>query len=318
MNRILVGLIAVAIALFATVPAQAVSVPGCFGGEFLLFGKSVLEFEGGATDINGDVILLNPTGTVKVGQMNKIHGTIFANAIFLGTGSVVDKCVANSVSGPGTCTDKTQVGPGDFAPPAACDFPPLAVPVFPANCQPGTIITINAPGGPLGPGCYNKVSVQKGATLTLEAGKTVEVKGEFHQKFGASVVSDTPGSPASLVVKGAYISDGSVDTLASNITDVNITDLAGPGNNVHIGNGSIVTNSVIFSPNGEIHLHTGSRLEGDTELVAVSLKVQPFTTPTTPPLFCTCANGFKNGDNLCSGLSCPPDSPDFNSRACNP
>jgi len=290
MNRIIVGLIAVAIALFAAVPAQAVSVPGCFGGEFLLFGQSVLQFELGATDMTGDVILLNPTGTVKVGASNRIHGTIFANAIFIGTGAVVDKCVANSVTGPGTCTDKTQVGPGNFAPPSpACDFPPLDVPLFPAVCS-ATNIVINAPGGLLGPGCYNKVTVEKDATLTLQAGQTVQVKQEFRQKLGSSVVSDTPGSPATVVVKGAYLTEAAV-----NITDVNITSLAGPGNNVHIGNGSIVTNSVIFSPNGEIHLHTGSRLVGDTELVAVQLQLQPFTNePPQPVGVCACPAAFPN------------------------
>jgi hypothetical protein len=289
MNRIFVGLIAVAIALFAAVPAQAVSVPGCFGGEFLLFGQSVLQFELGATDMTGDVILLNPTGTVKVGASNRIRGTIFANSIFIGTGAVVDKCVANSVTGPGTCTDTTQVGPGNFAPPAACNFPPVAVPVFPAVCS-ATNIIINAPGGTLAPGCYNKVTVEKDATLTLQAGQTVQVKQEFRQKLGSTVISDTTGSPATVVVKGAYITEAAV-----NITDVNITSLHVGANNVHIGNGSIVTNSLIFSPNGEIHLHTGSRLVGDTELVAVQVQLQPFTNEPPPPgAVCVCPAAFPN------------------------
>jgi hypothetical protein len=242
----------VAIALFAAVPAQAVVVPGCFNGDFTLFGKSFLDFEAGATDLFGDVILLNPNGLVKVGASNRIHGTIFANSIQLGTGSVVDKCVANSISGAGTCTDKSDVGPGKFAPTAACDFPPsslLPIPSIPAVCTPRTVVSINAPGAPLAPGCYASVRVQKGATATLEAGKTVFVKGEFRQITQSSIVSDTPGSTASLVVGGAFLTEAAV-----NITDVNVTDLASPGNNVHIGNGSIVTNSP-SSPTGRLHSH---------------------------------------------------------------
>jgi hypothetical protein len=249
----------------------------------------------GATNITGDVILLNPTGTLKVGASNVIHGTVIANNIFIGTAAVVDKCIANTVTGPGTCLDKTQVGPGQFAPPPACDFPPLAVPVFPALCNnPGTNAVINAPGGTLAAGCYNSVRVQKNATLTLPASQTIQVKGEFRMLAGSTLNSDTPGSQASVLVKGQFLTEAPV-----NITDVFVTDLAGPGNNVHIGNGSIVTNSVIFSPNGEIHLHTGSRLVGDVELVAVTLQLQPFTNEVPPPSdFCVCPSGFHfNIDN---------------------
>ena len=86
------------------------------------------------------------------------------------------------------------------------------------------------------------------------------------------------------MTKALFVTEHGTTTL----TDLNITSLGGPGNNFHIGNGTIVENTVSFSPSGEIHLHTGSQLRGDSELIASNLQLQPFTNEF-PPQLSACA-----------------------------
>src|SRR5678810_386946 len=114
MKRLLLGaLVALGLAV-AAVPAQAVSVPGCFAGEFLFFVQNQTFFEASQaahTDLTGNFF----SGTeVRVLANNRVRGTIFANKITIGNGAVVDKCVTNTLvlQGTGTCTDVSQVGPG--------------------------------------------------------------------------------------------------------------------------------------------------------------------------------------------------------------
>jgi hypothetical protein len=273
-------------------PASALTLPGCFEGEFVGFADKILAFEGGATNVTGNFLLRNPTGTIFVGPHNIINGTLHANRIFLGTASHVTTCIANIVEGPGVCDNITE-GPGTFVLPAACTFPPLPVPAFPGVCAPGTDFTVNAPGGLIPAGCYNKVRVNNGATATIAAGATVFTKLEFRVINGGEVASDTAGTRANIVTKALFVTEHGTTTL----TDLNITSLGGPGNNFHIGNGTIVANTVSFSPSGEIHLHTGSQLRGDSELIASNLQLQPFTNENPPQLFCVCPNGFliENG-----------------------
>jgi hypothetical protein len=87
-----------------------------------------------------------PIGTCPWNSI--IHGTITANRIFLGTGTVVDNCVANEIVGAkGACTTST-VGPGSFNPPAAClsafPPPPLAAPNVPDCVSTGNDVTVPA------------------------------------------------------------------------------------------------------------------------------------------------------------------------------
>lgn len=292
MNRIIPGLVALATALFfaPTTPASALSLPGCFEGEFLGYADKMLAFEAGATNVSGNFLLRNPTGTIFVGAHNIINGTLRANRIFLGTNSHVTTCIANIVEGPGLCDNITE-GPGTFVLPAACTFPPATLPVavFPANCNnPGTDFTLTA-DGPIPPGCYNKVRVNKNVKATIAAGTTVFAKSEFRQLNGAEIASDTPGVSANIVTKTQFISEHGLTKL----TDLFITSLLAGGNNFHIGNGAILENVVAYSPFGEVHLHTGSQLRGDSELIASNLQLQPFTNDNDVSPFCVCATGFN-------------------------
>lgn len=290
MNRIILGLIALAMALFfaPTTPASALTLPGCFEGEFLGYADKMLAFEAGATNVTGNFLLRNPTGTIFVGAHNIINGTLRANRIFLGTNSHVTTCIANIVEGPGVCDNITE-GPGTFVLPAACTFPPdtLPVAVFPAVCNPGTDFTLTA-DGPIPPGCYNKVRVNKNVVATIAAGATVFAKSEFRQLNGSEIASDTPGVSANIVTKTQFVSEHGLTKL----TDLFITSLLVGGNNFHIGNGAILENVVAYSPFGEVHLHTGSQLRGFSELIASNLQLQPFTNDKPPGIFCPCPSGF--------------------------
>ena len=143
-------------------PASALSLPGCFEGEFVGYADKILAFEAGATNVTGNFLLRNPTGTIFVGPHNIINGTLHANRIFLGTASHVTTCIANIVEGPGVCDNITE-GPGTFVLPAACTFPPLPVAVF-RRSAPGHGLYPERRMDPIPPGCYNKVRVNKTST----------------------------------------------------------------------------------------------------------------------------------------------------------
>ncbi len=267
MKRFLVAtLITLGIIGTSIIPAHAINIPGC--GEFIIFAKNGILMEQGPTDLTGDIMNLSlgasPGDTVFVGAHNVIKGTVSADRIVLGTDSVVDVCVANTIqNNGGTCKNLpnlplgTSAGPG-FAPAAACTQAPfpggLATPVFPAQCLPGTAIVVPAGASQtLAPGCYASVRLNGDSTLTLQATKRYDIKGELRLITGASLKSDTQGSSAIVVVKGFVITEAQTF-----LTDLALTALSGPTNNVHFGNGTLLTNVVAISATGEIHIHTGS------------------------------------------------------------
>jgi hypothetical protein len=174
MRRAVLAIVALFAVAVAAAPASAINVPGC--GDFLIFSKGNINFEGGATDISGDVLSQN--GRIIIGAQNKIHGTVTANEIIVGNGAVVDECVANTITllGTGTCTTTTTPRPAN----ASCtgSFPPPGITItplagFPNPCSPGTnfIASAAAPQPKtLAAGCYNSVRVEPNATLQLTAG----------------------------------------------------------------------------------------------------------------------------------------------------
>jgi hypothetical protein len=284
----------------AAVPAQAVNSTAC-GGEFLIFAKDDIIFENGLTLITGNVFVQSPTGKVKVGSNNIIHGTISANRIILGTGAVVDNCVANIIEGPGTCTAST-IG---FAPSVACKavFPPLPLvaPVIPVCVNTAAAVTI-AVDGTLPAGCYGNLKVNKGVTLTLDQGGTYNFKSVSN---GIDSTIQTLGASATLNVKGDFVSSerGTLKNLNLNIASTG-------GHAFFFHNDSLLENVVANVPFGNTHPHTGSQLRGTTELVsAVFHDIQPITNepgPQTQVCICPAGTVFETGPGVKPDRVCVP------------
>jgi hypothetical protein len=279
---VLVSLALVALAA----PAMALNLPGCGAEEFLIYSNGPILFENGPLNLTGNV--LSRTGHIQVGSDNIIHGEVSAPTLFVGTNAVVDVCNTNNKTGPGTCG---VINP--FVLDAACTFPPVPVPTFPAVCNPGTNLT--APAGQTiapAPGCYNQIRVEPGATINLQAGQNYFAKSEVRVRLGGTLQSNTPGSAANVVTKSIVISENQAV-----FKDLNLTTLNATGNAVNFFNANVLENVFVFSPFGGQHPHTGTQLRGTTELVAQSFQIEPITnTPPPPGLVCICPTGtvFKN------------------------
>jgi len=293
----LVGMLALLVGLAGAAPAAAVNLPEC-GGHFILVGTNDIDFENGPVNLTGNILLTNPTGEVHVGAKNIIKGTITANQIFLGTGAVVDKCVANKIIfAGGTCLDQTQVGPGNFAPSAACLASIPTVNVVDNCVKTAANVTVAAGATlSLAPGCYGLVKVNAGGTLILTAGGTYNVR-EMSVLHDGTIETDTAGVRANVNVLGKVTTEPGNATLR----DLFIQTPSGPGNNVHIGQAGTLDNVVIFSMAGEIHPHTGLAIEGDTELVARRLSIEPIRNEPPPVVLpCVCPLGTHlNTPALC-------------------
>ena len=292
MRRIVFGILGLLGIALAAAPASAVNVPGC--GEFVVFAKNDIIFEAGNTLLFGNIFLQNPTGKIKVGQNNVIHGTVSANRIIVSNGAVVDNCVANviEIQGTGTCTTSST----PFAPPAACTAsfppPPLVVPAFPVACGPAINATVSQA---LAPGCYSSVRVGKNVTLTLTPNGEYFVKGELRQLTGSTLIGGTgkPAAAAIVNVAGLYATEPGVF-----LTNLVVNSTSTSGQAVHIFNNSLLQD-VVISTLGNLHPHTGTQLRGNTELIAVDFHdIQPITNEPPPPVdqICVCQPGFEFAD----------------------
>jgi hypothetical protein len=300
MRRLVFGILGLLGVAFAAAPAGAISVPGC--GDFIVFAKDDIVFESGLTLLLGDIFVQSPTGQVKVGAKNILRGTVSAHKIILGTDAFVGHCVADIIEGPGTCATST-IG---FTPAAACTAsfppPPLTAPNVPACVATAPAVTVPAGASQtLASGCFGALRLNKDSTLTLTPGGIYNLK-EVRQLSGSTLLTSA-GAPASVNVKGEFITEPSVFLM--NLL-VNVQSSL----TVHIGNGSLVTNVLFNVPNGNIHPHTGTQFRDDTELVArLFHDIQPITNePPIMDVFCRCAPGFSFAD---------PNPPFFRSeRAC--
>lgn len=306
MRRIVFGILGLLSIAFAAAPASAISVPGC--GEFIIFSKNNINFEGGFTDLTGDVLSQN--GRIIVGAHNKLHGTVTANEIVVGNDAVVDECVANTITllGSGKCTVSTTPRPAN----AACTstFPPAPVilPVFPSPCTPGGNVTVPPGANPLPPGCYNQLRVEKNTTLTLQAGQTYFVKGELRLLSGATLVggNGAPDARATVNLAGALNTEAGVKL---NNLDIISTNTSGGAIQPQVNN---ILQDVLIVTLGNAHPHGGSVLLGDTELVAATFfDIEPITNQGPQPKVCVCQTGFLNNPF-------PLPQSFVDARACNP
>jgi len=314
MRRIVFGIVGLLGLAFAAAPASAVSVPDC-GGDFIIFAKDRINFEGGNTILFGDIFVQSPTGQVIVGANNTLHGTLSANKIIVGNGAVVDACVANTITllGTGKCTTST-IG---FNPTAAClAAAPLVLPAFPTSCIPGTVFQPTASTS-LAPGCYSNVRLGAGVTVTLTPGGTYNFKGtELRLLDAADLISGTgqPDSAATVNVQGnltlvATSSPGNPTSLNNLLVNV----LGSGGQAVQIGNGALLRDTVINAPKGNVHPHVNTALRGDTELIGLTFfDIEPINNEVVNnPHVCACEPGFK----FATGPTTDPPQPD---RVCVP
>lgn len=286
--------------LFAAVgvaDAVVFTVPGCPPGTFSMIARTKIGMEQGATKIDGNVLVTKDDGLLSVGAHNEIHGTAIASKIFLGTASVVDNCIADSITGPGTCTNVL----GTFAAaPAACkvfDFVPPVVDL----CV-NTALLVNVPAGQtetLAPGCYGIVRVGLGATLNLEPGvffiRTLRV---LH---GGSLTGAFPGPRSRLLVKGEVVLES-----GSNVSHLDVAVASVTGEGISIGAGVDLVDVQAVSAGASLHLRSNSTGE-NSAVAAVRLVVEPVAFPRSdePPVVCECPPGYKFEVPLClAGLSC--------------
>lgn len=297
-GRLVLVLVLCSSLFLVPVPGQAVNVPGC--GEFLVFARDKIAFENGPTRLTGDFFAQSPTGEVKVGAKNILHGTVTAHKIYLGTGVVVDHCVADLITGPGTCTTSTL----GFTPPAACtaSFPPLPLvtPAIPGCVKTAASVTVPAGASQsLVSGCYGNVRLNAGATLTLTPGGTYNFE-DLRLLLDATLIT-SPGTSATVNVLGGLATEAG--TTFQNLLMYVMSD---SGNAAHVWNGGVLEDTTIVVPSGGLHTHTGVQLRGTAELVAGQLVVQVATNiPPPPPLVCECPVGTHFRDN--ASRDCVPD-----------
>lgn len=286
------GLCLMGAGLAFVAPAEAV-LTAC--GEFTFIAKDRIAFEQGATVVSGNVLVTNPTtGIVIVGNHVTINGTVTAHKITLGTGAVVAKCVADIVTGPGTCTVREFAFPGDAA---ACLGYPLTDPVVVDDCvltAPALNILNDTVQPPL-PNCFGALKVADGKTLEL-TGSSYNFKTIFLGS-GSTLLGNGPGpvpplGTTEVNVKGLFTTENAVS-----LTNLRINSAQSVGE-AHIGHGSIVTNTVFNIPSGTLHIHTGTRMLDCSEAVGRRLEIQPVTTTCDISLICVCPLGseFTQGD----------------------
>jgi len=285
-----VGTFALLGVLGFTLPASAF-VPAGGSLDCVLFACTSIKFEQGPTKIQGNVCVQqnNPPaapGLLKTGNNNQIAFPGFkaiAQKVDLASGSQEGNCFFDTTVGanPANVCQSTAA----FQDPGSC-LPPPVVPSCvnaapPINCPTGGSISN------LAAGCYGKVNIQDGCTVTLVPGG--------HYDFQSLFL----GNSASF---GATSGKATVNVLKGTVTEPHVSfqnvDLASPsslGECIEIANSSTVTNSTFLAPNCTIHIHQ-STLGVGVEFMANRLIVEPVQLTPPPPSGCGCiASVAKNG-----------------------
>jgi hypothetical protein len=273
MKRLFViGLCLVGAGIWLATPAEATQACGT---EFAFYAKDRIAFENGDINITGNVLVSGPSGLAKIGNQVEINGRVTAHEIQIGSGAVVTECVADIISGPGTC--QTVVGTFQNVDPTCLVYPETDPVVVPACVDTAAQVTFSAAGNPntLTPGCYGNLRIFDGAVLNLSPGvynfRTI--------RMGAD--SELNG-PATVNVKGNFTTEPRVT-----VTNLDINSAQSVGEAI-FGNSSTLTNVTFNAPATRIHIRTGWTMNG-SELVAEALAVQPGNTGDGPDdIFCVC------------------------------
>ena len=272
------------LALILLLPSTAFagfSVPGCAPGTFAFIAQKQYGSEQGPTKVEGNILVTKDDGLAKIGAHNTVKGTLIADKIELGTGAVVDNCIADTITGPGTCTN--VLGTVSAAP-IECKvftFVPPANDICVNTALAGTV-----PAGQtetLAPGCYKYVRVGLGGTLLLEDG--VYVMGELRTLAGGTVQGTTVGR-SRVIARTVTISP------LSRLPHLDILTSSLIGDSVVLGNSVTFEDTQLIAAGSGIHLHTGF-VANNSGVAAVRVVVEPGQFKDVPenPV-CKCTDGF--------------------------
>ena len=332
MRRPLIGILSLlCFSLLFAVPVSAVDLPQCAPfpnetTEFVLIADDNVIFElqakGSGREINGNVLVTNPTpknvgsstgtGFAKVGANTVINGTLIADTILLPDGgATITHCIANTIVAntaaakascgtgfpvvPGnTFTDYAAAHPGCVGSPlgdlALCGPAPVADTC--ANTAPPLTVpagqTLTMPPSPIAPPnrtCFGALRLEHDSTLILTGTFTFK---SIQMDTLSTLRSGSAGTAATVNVNNTVIASAPV-----NITDINLNvALKTAAEVVQIFNNSKLENVLINAVFGKCHIHTGTDLTC-SEACCKVLDVEPITAECGIGEFCACKQGFK-------------------------
>ena len=249
-------------------------------------------------------------GRLQIGAKNDIVGTAIANRILFGTGSQTDTCEFNtSVPAPSVGANGQCINP-PVTPLPAGTLPLVAAwPPGPLGAVP-TDACVNAAGAQnvtvaagavlaLAPGCYKAVVVNSGGTLNLSAGSYIFKS--LVLKAGSTM--NGAGTTQTVVnVQGSAGGIGGAGAVTEAGVKINNLTLETPGTAaqsvsefIAIGNGSVLTNTILYAPTSAIHVHTGTNAT-NIEVVANFITIEPVIVNNVPPVLCACFDDFTQND----------------------
>jgi hypothetical protein len=309
MKACLIALATVASAAAASPASAAFPIPGCPPGEFSIIARTGLAFENRPANspvtLNGNALLTQDNALAKIGSHVKIAGTVVADRLFLGTGAVVDQCVADIIEGPGVCT--TVLGTFSAAPNECKQFtftPPVVDPCV------NSALLVNVPAGQtesLPPGCYGLVRLGLESTLNLQSG--IYFIRELRMLDRATLSGATSGPRTRLLIKGEV--NIGADSLVQHLDAAT----AQPTGQLQIGNNVTLIDVQVVSASAVVHVHTGSILENSV-VAANSVDIEPVqfnAPPPPPPIICVCPTGTRFAVEVCA-----PETTCTQARTCVP
>ncbi len=151
-----------ALALFSALafvgPANAITIDG---KEYVLFGKTEIDLEPGAVNIQGNVGVNDVGGKLGVFQFNKISNggtaTATADKMSFGNNAVVDHCEFNTLTGGPSSVCGTIAG----ATVPITSWPPAPVPPINTcvNSAPDLTVPAGGTASPAAGSCFKNVTV---------------------------------------------------------------------------------------------------------------------------------------------------------------
>ena len=332
-NRIVLGLLVLFCAFVMVTPASAVVVNGIDYTFLAKFGILMEQSDDCphdlgnppipppgkvCTNIVGNVGVSDPPnpgnlnqGRLQIGAKNDIVGTAIANRILFGTGSQTDTCEFNTgvpfPSGPGAnsqCINSIVSPLPAGTLPLVAAWPPGPLGAVPTDACVNAAGTQNVTVGAgatlaLAPGCYKAVLVNSGGTLNLSAGNYI-FKG-LVLKAGSTM--NGAGTTQTVVnVQGSAGGIGGAGAVTEAGVKINNLTLESPGTAaqsvsefISIGNGSLLTNTILYAPTAAIHVHTGTNAT-NIEVVANFITIEPVLVGNNVENHCACFDDFTQND----------------------
>jgi hypothetical protein len=284
-SKIVLGLLAFAVALVFVVPAGAINIGGT---EYLLFGRCKIGMENGPIFIDGNVAVNEicglQNGFLHIGVDNVITGSGTANRIFFGTDASVGVCNFNQNAG-GNANNVCGAQNAAVLPITA--WPPLPIPTV----TPGaTDVTCT---GNLAAGSYRNIQVPNNATCTLQGNVDaraviVGTGGTLNGGFNLNLTSTFNTEPGAIINN---VNITSVLGVLSGNTCIGANGLGSTAEAIETGNNTVVTGSVFYAPCARMHLHQGGDFSSGFEGIAVLITVEPVRITDGLDIFCTCPPG---------------------------